>query len=107
MNQEAINLSFLLINDPNMKIILNDPDVSMAIKNLIVKILTDNLFVSKLSNPIQKDDFQLEAKKTYKKDKEEVLTKYEIMLDTFKIRNKDNDYIKRHKSYLKYLYKNL
>ena len=107
MNQEAINLSFLLIDSANMKIILNDPDVSMAIKNLIVKILTDNLFVSKLSNPIQKDDFQLEAKKTYKKNKEEVISKYEIMLDTFKIRNKDKDYIKRHESYLKYLYTKL
>ena len=102
MERESINLSFLLITDKNLQIILNDPDITMAIKNLIVKMTTDKLFVSKLSNPIQKDDFKSEAKKTYNEDKKDLFNKFLIMLETFKIRGRD---IKRFNSYYNYLRK--
>jgi len=102
MEGESINLSFLLINDPNLQIILNDPDISMVIKNAIVKLTTDKLYISKLSNPIQKDDFKLEAKKTYKKGVKELITNMQILIDTFKIRKKDG---KRFDKYLIYLKK--
>lgn len=102
MERESINLGFLLITDRNLHIILNDPDITMAIKNLIVKMETDKLFVSKLSNPIQKDDFKYEAKKSYKADKNDLLNRFVIMLDTFKTRGRD---IKRFNSYYKYLKK--
>ena len=102
MDGESINLSFLLINDPNLQIILNDPDVYMPIKNAIVKLSTDKLYISKLSNPIQKDDFKLEAKKTYKKGVKELITNMQILIDTFKIRKKDG---KRFDKYLIYLKK--
>jgi hypothetical protein len=102
MEGESINLSFLLINDPNLQIILNDPDISMVIKNAIVKLTTDKLYISKLSNPIQKDDFKLEAKKTYKKGVKELIANMTILIDTFKIRKKDG---KRFDKYLIYLKK--
>ena len=62
----------------------------MPIKNLITKMATDKLFVKKLSNPIQKDDFKLEARKTYKKDKADLLSKFRIMLDIFFVRKNSN-----------------
>jgi len=102
MERESINLSFLLITDKNLHILLNDPDITMAIKNLIVKMTTDKLFVSKLSNPIQKDDFKSESKKAYNEDRNDLFNKFLIMLDTFKIRGRD---IKRFNSYYNYLLK--
>jgi len=102
MNGESIELSFLLIDDPNLQIILNDPDVSMPIKNLIVKMKTDKLFISKLSNPIQKDDYKLDAKKAYRRDLKELISNMKILIDTFKIRKKDG---KRFDKYLIYLKK--
>ena len=102
MERESINLSFLLITDKNLHVILNDPDITMAIKNLIVKMTTDNLFVSKLSNPIHKDDFKSEAKKAYNEDRNDLFNKFSIMLDTFKIRGRD---VKRFNSYYDYLRK--
>jgi hypothetical protein len=105
MDGESINLSFLLITDPNLQIILNDPDVTMPIKNLIVKMATDKLFISKLSNQIQPDDFKLEGKKTYFKDKKELLSNFKIMIDIFISRKKSKDYVKRYEKYLKYIEK--
>jgi len=102
MDGESIDLGFLLIDDPNLQIILNDPDVSMPIKNAIAKLKTDKLYISKLSNSIQKDDFKLEAKKTYKKGVKELITNMTILIDTFKIRKKDG---KRFDKYLTYLKK--
>ena len=102
MNGESIELSFLLIDDPNLQIILNDPDVSMPIKNLIVKMKTDKLFISKLSNPIQKDDYKLDAKKAYRRDLKELISNMKILIDTFKIRKKNG---KRFDKYLIYLKK--
>jgi hypothetical protein len=105
MDGESINLGFLLITDPNLKIILNDPDVTMPIKNLIIKMATDKLFINKLSNKIQPDDFKLDGKKTYHKNKDELLSKFKVMIDTFQVRKKDIDYIKRYQKYLKYIEK--
>jgi len=102
MDGETINQSFLLIEDPNLVIILNDPDVSMAIKNLIVKMSTDKLFTSKLSNSVQKDDFKLDAKKSYKSDKKDLISKLIILIDITKTRKKDP---KRFEKYLKYIQK--
>jgi len=102
MDGESIDLGFLLIDDPNLQIILNDPDVSMPIKNAIVKLKTDKLYISKLSNAIQKDDFKLEAKKTYKKEVKILITNMTILIDTFKLRKKDG---KRFDKYLLYLKK--
>ena len=102
MNGESIELSFLLIDDPNLQIILNDPDVSMPIKNLIVKMKTDKLFIGKLSNPIQKDDYKLDAKKAYRRDLKQLISDMKILIDTFKIRKKDG---KRFDKYLIYLKK--
>jgi hypothetical protein len=102
MNGESIDLGFLLIDDPNLQIILNDPDVSMSIKNAIAKLKTDKLYISKLSNPVQKDDFKLEAKKTYRKEVNTLITNMTILIDTFKIRKKDG---KRFDKYLIYLKK--
>jgi hypothetical protein len=102
MNGESIELSFLLIDDPNLQIILNDPDVSMPIKNLIVKMKTDKLFIGKLSNPIQKDDYKLDAKKTYRNNLKQLISDMKILIDTFKIRKKDG---KRFDKYLIYLKK--
>ena len=102
MDGESIDLSFLLINDPYLQFILYDPDVYMPIKNAIVKLSTDKLYISKLSNPIQKDDFKLEAKKTYKKGVKELITNMIILIDTFKLRKKDG---KRFDKYLLYLKK--
>ena len=102
MNGESIDLGFLLIDDPNLQIILNDPDVSMPIKNAIVKLKTDKLYISKLSNAIQKDDFKLEAKKTYKKEVKILITNMTILIDTFTLRKKD---AKRFDKYLLYLKK--
>jgi hypothetical protein len=102
MDGESIDLGFLLIDDPNLQIILNDPDVSMPIKNAIAKLKTDKLYISKLSNPIQKDDFKLEAKKTYRKEVKTLITNMTILIDTFKLRKKDG---KRFDKYLLYLKK--
>lgn len=102
MDGESINQSFLLIEDPNLVIILNDPDVSMAIKNLIVKMSTDRLFTKKLSNSVQKDDFKLEAKKSYKNDKKDLISKLVILIDITKTRKRDP---KRFEKYLKYIEK--
>ena len=102
MDGESINLSFLLIDDPNLQIILNDPDVTMTIKNAIVKLKTDKLYISKLSNAIQKDDFKLDAKKTYKKEAKILITNMTILIDIFKLRKKDG---KRFDKYLLYLKK--
>jgi hypothetical protein len=104
MDRESINLGFLLITDRNLHVILNDPDITMAIKNLIVKMATDRLFVSKLSNPIQKDDFQYEAKKSYLADKKDLYDRFYYMLETFKIRGRN---INRFISYYNYLKKKL
>jgi hypothetical protein len=97
----SLNQSFLLIEDPNLVIILNDPDVSMPIKNLIVKMSTDKLFVSKLSNPVQKDDFKLEARKTYKSDLKDLLTRFTILIDTLKIRKKETKRFEKYFNYIK------
>ena len=102
MEGESINLSFLLIDDPNLQIMLNDPDVTMTIKNAIVKLKTDRLYISKLSNPIQKDDFKLDAKKTYKKEVKTLISNMTILIDIFRIRKKDG---KRFDKYLLYLKK--
>jgi hypothetical protein len=102
MDKESINQSFLLIEDPNLLVILNDPDVGMNIKNLIINIDTDKLFTSKLSNSVQKDDFKLETKKTYKKNKRDLLNQLNILIDTTIIRKKD---AKRFQKYLKYINK--
>ena len=102
MDGESIDLGFLLIDDPNLQIILNDPDVSMPIKNAIVKLKTDKLYISKLSNAVQKDDFKLDAKKTYKKEVKILITNMTILIDTFKLRKKDG---KRFDKYLIYLKK--
>jgi|UniRef100_A0A6C0GZW2 hypothetical protein len=102
MDKESINQSFLLIEDPNLLVILNDPDVGMNLKNLIIKIDTDKLFTSKLSNSVQKDDFKLETKKTYKKNKRDLLNQLNILIDTTIIRKKD---AKRFQKYLKYINK--
>jgi len=102
MDGESINQSFLLIEDPNLIIILNDPDVSMTIKNLIVKMSTDRLFTKKLSNSVQKDDFKLEAKKSYKNDKKDLISKLVILIDITKTRKKD---AKRFEKYQKYIEK--
>jgi len=100
MDGESIQLSFLLIDDPNLHIILNDPEVSMPIKNLIVKMKTDKLYISKLSNNIQKDDYKLDAKKSYKKDFKTLISNMNVLIDTFKIRKKDG---RRFDKYLIYL----
>lgn len=102
MEGESINLSFLLIDDPNLQIILNDPDVTMTIKNAIVKLKTDRLYISKLSNTIQKDDFKLDAKKMYKKEVKTLINNMTILIDIFRIRKKDG---KRFDKYLLYLKK--
>jgi len=102
MDKESINQSFLLIEDPNLLVILNDPDVGMNLKNLIIKIDTDKLFTLKLSNSVQKDDFKLETKKTYKKNKRDLLNQLNILIDTTIIRKKD---AKRFQKYLKYINK--
>ena len=102
MDKESINQSFLLIEDPNLLVILNDPDVGMNIKNLIINIDTDKLFTSKLSNSVQKDDFKLETKKIYKKNKRDLLNQLNILIDTTIIRKKD---AKRFQKYLKYINK--
>lgn len=102
MNGESINQSFLLIDDPNLIVILNDPDVTRAIKDLIVKMKTDKIFVGKLSNSVQKDDFKLNSKKSYNRDKKDLFSKFTIMLDIFEVRKKDT---KRFKEYFKYIQK--
>jgi hypothetical protein len=102
MDKESINQSFLLIEDPNLLVILNDPDVGMNLKNLIIKIDTDKLFTSKLSNSVQKDDFKLETKKIYKKNKRDLLNQLNILIDTTIIRKKD---AKRFQKYFKYINK--
>jgi len=101
MEGESINLSFLLIDDPNLQIILNDPDVTMTIKNAIVKLKTDKLYISKLSNTIQKDDFKLDAKKMYKKEVKTLINNMSILIDIFKIRKKDGIRFNKYLLYLK------
>jgi beta-mannanase len=102
MNSESINLSLLLISDPNLLIILNDPDVYRTIKDLIIKMQTDSLYTNKLSNSIQKDDFETIAKKTHSKNKKDLLSQLNIMIDTMTTRKKNT---KRFKEYQKYLNK--
>ena len=102
MNNESINLSLLLISDPNLLIILNDPDVYRTIKDLIIKMQTDSLYTNKLSNTIQKDDFKTIAKKTYSRNKKDLYSQFDIMIDTLTTRKKDT---KRFKDYVKYIKK--
>jgi hypothetical protein len=106
-NSAPINesLGFFLVQDPNLVIILNDFDVTQPIKNLIVQMSTDKLFISKLSNAVQPDDFQLLGNIKYQKSKEELLSRYKVMMDIFKVRNMRNDDIIRLKTYLEYLKK--
>jgi len=104
MDGESINLGFLLIDDPNLQIILNDPDVSMPIKNAIAKLKTDKLYISKLSNPVQKDDFKLEAKKTYKKEVKTLITNMTILINTFRLRKKDGRRFDKYLIYLKKIF---
>ena len=104
MDGESINLGFLLIDDPNLQIILNDPDVSMPIKNAIAKLKTDKLYISKLSNPVQKDDFKLEAKKTYKKEVKTLISNMTILIDTFRLRKKDGRRFDKYLIYLKKIF---
>jgi hypothetical protein len=100
MENESINLAFILIDDVNLRIILNDPDVNRQLKDLIVKLSTDKLYISKLSNDVEKSDYNVLYKKTYKQDKKDLLTYFKILVDTFKIRKKD---YKRFVKYYDYL----
>jgi len=100
MENESINLAFILIDDINLRIILNDPDVNRQLKDLIVKLSTDKLYISKLSNDVEKSDYNVLYKKTYKQDKKDLLTYFKILVDTFKIRKKD---YKRFVKYYDYL----
>jgi hypothetical protein len=106
-NSSPINesLGFFLIQDPNLKIILNDFDVTQPIKNLIIQMATDKLFISKLSNAIQPDDFQLLGNITYQKNKSDLISKYIVMMDIFKVRNMKKEDLIRLKSYFEYLKK--
>ena len=99
MEKESINLAFILIDDINLRIILSDPDITRQLKDLIVKLSTDKLYIGKLSNDIQKDDYKILYKKTYKNDKKDLLTYFKILVDTLKIRK---DY-KRYQKYYDYL----
>jgi len=101
------SLGFLLIKDPNLNIILNDPDVIQPIKDLIAKLSTDKLFIAKLSNKIQPDDFELLGNITYKKDKKNLISKFTVMIQIFKVRGMIKDELKRFKSYLNYIKKTL
>jgi len=49
-----------------------------------------------LSNDVEKSDYNVLYKKTYKQDKKDLLTYFKILVDTFKIRKKD------HKRFVKY-----
>jgi hypothetical protein len=100
MENESINLAFILIDDVNLRIILNDPDVNRQLKDLIVKLSTDKLYISKLSNDVEKSDYNVLYKKTYKQDKKDLLTYFKILVDTFKIRKKEH---KRFEKYYDYL----
>ena len=100
MEKESINLAFILIDDINLRIILSDPDITRQLKDLIVKLSTDKLYIGKLSNDIQKDDYKILYKKTYKNDKKDLLTYFKILVDTLKIRKKD---YKRYQKYYDYL----
>ena len=104
MDNESINQGFILIDDINLKIILNDPDVTRQIKNLIAKLYTDKLYISKLSNGVQEDDYQKLYKKTYKLDRKEMITYFKIMIDTFKIRNKNDKRFQKYYDYLNKLF---
>jgi hypothetical protein len=106
-NSAPINesLGFLVVKDPNLSIILNDFDVTQPIKNLIIQMSTDKLFISKLSNAVQPDDFKVLGKITYDKNKKELVNRYTVMLEIFKVRGMKNDDIIRLKSYLSYLKK--
>ena len=66
---------------------------------------TDKLFIGKLSNAIQQDDFKLLGKITYDKNKKELISKWTVMMDIFKVRGMKNNDIIRLKSYLSYLKK--
>jgi len=106
-NSAPINesLGFFLVQDPNLVIILNDFDVTQPIKNLIIQMSTDKLFISKLSNGIQPDDFKVLGKVTYDKNKKELINRWIVMMDIFKVRGMKNDDIIRLKSYFEYLKK--
>jgi hypothetical protein len=104
MDYESMNMSALLIDDINLKIILIDPDVTRQIKDLIIKLSTDKLYVYKLGNKIIKNDFGYEYIKTYIKDREELFTYFKIMIDTFKIRKTDHSRYKKYYSYLKKIF---
>ena len=104
-NSAPINesLGFLVVKDPNLEIILNDYDVTQPIKNLIIQMSTDKLFVSKLSNAVQPDDFKVLGRVTYERNRNDLIAKYIVMMDIFKIRGMRNDDLIRFKSYFKYL----
>jgi len=102
MDKESINLSLLLIDDTNLLIILNDPDVYRPIKELIIKMQTDYLFISKLSNTIQKDDFQKNGMKSFLKNKKNLYSQFQVMIDITTTRQK---YAKRFVEYFKYIKK--
>jgi hypothetical protein len=106
-NSAPINESsgFFLVQDPNLKIILNDFDVTQPIKNLIIQMATDKLFIGKLSNAVQPDDFKVLGKIQYDKSKKELINRYTVMLEIFKVREMKNEDIIRLKSYLSYLKK--
>ena len=101
-DKESINLSLLLIDDTNLLIILNDPDVYRPIKELIIKMQTDYLFISKLSNTIQKDDFQKNGMKSFLKNKKNLYSQFQVMIDITTTRQKD---AKRFVEYFKYIKK--
>jgi hypothetical protein len=82
-------LSLILISDPNLLIILTDPDVYRTIKELIIRMQTDSLYTNKLSNSIQKDDFKTIAQKTQSKNKKDLYSQFNVMIDTMNIRKKD------------------
>jgi len=100
MEKESINLAFILIDDINLRIILSDPDITRQLKDLIVKLSTDKLYIGKLSNNIEKDDYKMLYKKTYKNDKKDLLTYFKILIDTLRIRKRD---YKRYQKYYDYL----
>ena len=92
-NSAPINesLGFFLVQDPNLNIILNDFDVTQPIKNLIVQMSTDKLYISKLSNAVQPDDFQLLGNIKYQKSimmyAKEMKVKYFFLIPNFYIKD--------------------
>ena len=104
MEKESINLAFILIDDINLRIILSDPDITRQLKDLIVKLSTDKIYIDKLSNILQKNDYKILYKKTYKQNKKDLLTYFKILIDTFKIRKRDHKRFLKYYEYVKSIY---